>query len=134
MHKEWKCLWYHKEGGINPYLLTCKDELILKNWGTISLLNVDHKIMSKVMSNFLENVIDKLIHPNESGFMNGRFIGEGTIHRIFIRIHRQLRKIRNCFTVRFWKAFDSIKRPLFLKHLQILLWGRLHWFGKIMLY
>ena len=53
-----------------------KDEFKIKNWRPISLLNIVYKIMTKVLAKRMEKVIKDLIHPNQSGFIKGRFIGE----------------------------------------------------------
>ena len=51
-----------------------KDKRLIKNWRPISLINVDAKIISKVLANRLENVLPKLIHPNQNAFVKGRSI------------------------------------------------------------
>ena len=48
----------------------------LKNWLPISLLNIDYKILSKVLARRMEKVLPKLVHSDQAGFVNGRFIGQ----------------------------------------------------------
>ena len=54
-----------------------KPEEFVKNWRPISLLYLDYKIMTKVLAKRLQKFIDNLMHPNQSGFVKDRFIGEG---------------------------------------------------------
>ena len=46
----------------------------LSNWRPISLLGTDSKIYSRVLATRLESVLDKIIHPNQAGYMRGRSI------------------------------------------------------------
>ena len=51
-----------------------KDTRRLKNLRPISLLNVDLKVLEKIMANRMDQVIDKLIHIHQKGFMKARRI------------------------------------------------------------
>jgi len=49
-----------------------KDCCFLENWRPISLVNVDAKIMSKVLATRIKNVLPNTIHHNQSGFVEDR--------------------------------------------------------------
>ena len=49
-----------------------KDRSSLENWWPISLVNVDAKIMSKVLATRIKNVLPDIIHHNQSGFVKDR--------------------------------------------------------------
>ena len=50
------------------------DRKDLKNWRPISLLNVDYKIASKVLSSRLSKVLDTIIDPDQTCSIPGRTI------------------------------------------------------------
>ena len=51
-----------------------KDKRLLKNWRPISLLNVDYKILAKVLAIRLQKVISHLISSDQTGYIKGRYI------------------------------------------------------------
>ena len=53
-----------------------KNAEYLTNWRPISLLNVDYKIATKTTALRLEKILPSIIHPCQSGYVKGRFIGE----------------------------------------------------------
>ena len=40
------------------------------------LLNTDYKIASKVIAKRIERILPSIIHPDQTGFMKGRYIGQ----------------------------------------------------------
>ena len=58
-----------------------QDRCDFQNWRSISLLNVDTKIASKVIAERMKSLLPKLIHYNPSGYIPGRNISEN-IHSI----------------------------------------------------
>ena len=48
-----------------------KDKRLLKNWRPISLINVDFKIISKVMAMWLESILPFLVHHSQNAFIKG---------------------------------------------------------------
>ena len=55
--------------------------MLIKNWRPISLLNMDAKIISKVLATRLKKVISFLVTSNQTAYIPGRFIGE-SVHLI----------------------------------------------------
>ena len=86
-----------------------KDKHHIQNWRPISLLNVDAKLISKVLAMRLKKVIDKVIRPDQTAYIPGRFIGESI---------RLISDILECteveqmegyiFAADIEKAFDSV--------------------------
>ena len=86
----------------------------MKNGGFLlnggSLLNVDNKIMTKVLAMKLEKVIGSLIYPNQSGFIKGRFIGEGIrFVENLIKYLENTGETGLLLQLDFEKAFDSVE-------------------------
>lgn len=52
-----------------------KDPTLCSSYRPISLLNVDTKILSKILANQLITVIMASIHPDQTGFMPGFRLG-----------------------------------------------------------
>ena len=53
-----------------------KDCSLLENWHPISLVNVDTKMMTKAIASRIKEVLPDIIHPNQTGYVKDRFIGE----------------------------------------------------------
>ena len=87
-----------------------KDRSLLENWRPISLFNVDTKIMSKVIATRIKKVLPSIIHHNQTGFIEDRFIGE-TVRSIFDTMDFTAKEnIPGLMIfIDFQKAFDSIE-------------------------
>ena len=89
---------------------TGKDRTLLENWRPISLLNVDAKIISKVIANRIRNVLPNIIYHNQTGYVKDRFIGE-TIRSILDVM--EFTKKENLpgllIFIDFQKAFDTLE-------------------------
>ena len=72
----------------------------LKNWRPTSF-NVDYKLLSKVLAKRMEQLLPKLIHPDQTGFISGTYIG----HHISL-----LSKTMEFSDVK--EAFNFIVKPL----------------------
>lgn len=62
----------------------------LKKFSPISLINCSFKVFAKLLNNRLVRVADRLIAPNQTTFLKGRYILESVVaaHEIIYDIHR----------------------------------------------
>ena len=98
--------------------------LDLHNWRPITLLNVDLKIAAKAIAKRLETVLPNLIHPDQTGFVKGRYIGENI--RLISDV-LDLTKDQNIpgilVALDFRKAFDSLEWPFIMRTLDAFNFG-----------
>ena len=59
----------------------------LKNWRPITLLISIYNYFSAILTKRIETVLDKIIHHDQKGFLNNRFIGENS--RLTLDITRE---------------------------------------------
>jgi hypothetical protein len=52
---------------------------ILKKFRPISLINCSFKIFAKALNNRLEAICERLLAPNQTAFINGRYILESVM-------------------------------------------------------
>ena len=80
------------------------------NWRPISLLNVDYKILTKILATRIKGVLRTIIHPDQKGFVPDRYIGENiieiisTIDKLETEDHPGL-----LVSIDFYKAFDTLE-------------------------
>jgi exonuclease III len=86
-----------------------KDLRFIKNWRPISLLNVDYKVLAKLIAMRLKPLLPALINEDQRGYVTDRVIGEN------IRLIDDLMHCANAgliegilMLVDFEKAFDSL--------------------------
>jgi len=104
-------LYISQRRGVISLILKDEDNLTtLSNRHTITLLNVDYKILAKVITKRIEPVLPKLIHPEKIGFVKGRFRGQN------IRLFNGLMEYKDdknvlgiLLFIDFEKAFDTIE-------------------------
>ena len=86
-----------------------KPRQFLKNWGPISLLCVLYKLIFSAIANRLKQVLDTLISKTQTGFIQGRNIGE-SIRLIYdLMSFTEKQKIKGLLMlIDFEKAFDSV--------------------------
>ena len=86
-----------------------KDQRFIKNWRPISLLNVNYKIISKALASRLKKVLPNLISPQQTAYVEKRFIGEsGRLIADIIEITDVINKEGFLVTMDIEKAFDSL--------------------------
>ena len=74
-----------------------KDKRFNKNWMSISLLNTDMKIIKKVLSTRIKNVLPFLISSNQTAYSKNKFISESG------RVISDILEIAK--TLHYWKVF-----------------------------
>ena len=101
------------------------DRDLIKNYRPISLTNVDYKIIAAVLSYRLEQVIDKIVSPDQTGYIKGRFIGTNIrlIEDLIEHAGIQDRKGVLLF-LDFKKAYDSLEWYFMFKTLEKLNFGQ----------
>jgi len=112
-----------KQGVIKLLEKEGKDTMYIKNYRPITLLNVDYKILSKVLATRLKNVLGEIIHHDQVGYIKGRNIGEAVrlIDDMFFNSVSQ----NNGYLVAadFEKAFDSVDHDFLFKVMDLFGFG-----------
>jgi hypothetical protein len=70
----------------------------MKNFRPICLLNVNYKIITKVLNNRLDSCIDKVISKHQFGFIKNRHILDCVValHEIVHEVKKEKRKMVLC--------------------------------------
>ena len=102
-----------------------KDLLDIKNYRPISLLTVDYKIIAKTMANRLKNCIDSVIHPDQSGFLKGRNIGNNVRLLLDVIEYTDFNKLPAAvLLLDIEKAFDSVSHEFLFSVLEYFNFGK----------
>ena len=76
---------YHSKEDLLPlYLKKLKNVKEIFNWHTISLLNVDYKILTKMFATYVKEILHTIIHTDQRGFIPGTYIDEYIIEILSI--------------------------------------------------
>ena len=87
-----------------------KDPSNLKNWRPLSLLNVNYKIATKALALRLKKVLPQIIRNAQTGYIEGRFIGQNIRQISDILSFAAEQNIEGIATFfDFEKAFDSLE-------------------------
>ena len=98
--------------------------LDLSNWRPITLLNVDYKIAAKAIAKRLELVLPDLVHPDQTGFVKGRYIGENIRLIADVMEATTTHNLTGILTsLDFRKAFDSLEWPFIMRTLDCFNFG-----------
>ena len=86
-----------------------KERTFLKNWRPISLLSIIYKLASASIACRIKAVLPNIISTAQSGFVDGRFIGDTTRLVYDIMSFTELKQIDGLLMlIDFEKAFDSV--------------------------
>lgn len=98
--------------------------LDLHNWRPITLLNVDQKIAAKAIAKRLETVLLNLTHPDQTGFVKGRYIGENIrLISDALDLTKEQKIPGILIALDFRKAFDSLEWPFIMRILDAFNFG-----------
>ena len=96
-----------------------KDPLEIKNWQPLTLLNVDCKIVTKMLANRLKHMLKYVIGEQQSGYVPERFIGINIRKMLDLLTFVEQEQIPAVLiAVDFEKCFDSINHDALFQSLR----------------
>ena len=106
--------------GVITLLLKTQDESKIQQYMPICLLNVSFKIFMKVTTVRFNSVVEHLINPTQTAFMQGRNILEGVVilHETIHELHRK-NQSEVIFKIDFEKAYDKVRWDFLMQTLEM---------------
>jgi len=96
----------------------------ISNYRPISLTNVDYRILSFVLSNRLQNVIDSIVNHDQTAYIKNRYMGYNVrLIQDIVDHYKNSDKGGIIFTSDFQKAFDSLEWKFLLNTLDFFKFG-----------
>ena len=96
-----------------------KDRALIKNWRPISLLNNDNKILSKVLSLRLIDILPRVVNVNQTGYVKNGFIGENIcLIKDILEYTKKEDILGVLIGLDFEKGFDSLEWPFMFQVLK----------------
>ena len=117
--KELLC-FTQRQGYISLIPKKDRNPLLLKNWRPISLLNSDYKILAKTIANRIKPCLESIIHHDQTGFLQNRYIGENIIKALDLIDIAEYEDIEAILMfIDFEKAYDHIEWPFLQNALKL---------------
>ena len=101
-----------------------KDPMYIKNWRPLTLLNVDHKILTKAISNRLREILSSIVMSQQTGYMPSRYIGSN-VRKLIDMLQYIINEDKSAvlITIDFEKCFDSIDHEVLIAVLEFFNFG-----------
>ena len=122
--RNWTIVHFTKARHYFSYSKKDSIPFFLKNWRPISLFSIDYKIVTKCIASRLKQVLPSLVHPDQTGYLKGRYIGENIRLLSDIIDYADENDIPGImFFADFEKAFDTIEHNFINRALKYFKFG-----------